>query len=318
MLLSDMFDYSFSVFKNGYESVHFEDDSALEVLKRRVAKGEIKNEHELAFLEKQAENALHVTPIFHEFYEINGNIEINEFDETEELFHYKLKDHPGAFIEFSEITKRDEYGRTNHSVMDSIFAFANKYGLLRRNNYGVFRPEPISQWSQDSSMMNLLYTLYRAIQSNDDKTLKRLLSKDNEKFHFQIYSSLIADSAEIPVYQEVPVHRDRHANTFAEAAWELICYYTNEYLVRALTVSLQPNERATGAIMDTSPTDLISGLWMQFALTVSRNLKYKQCLECSSFFEVKTKKRRFEKIYCSDKCRKRVAARKRRMKEKSI
>ena len=77
------------------------------------------------------------------------------------------------------------------------------------------------------------------------------------------------------------------------------------------------NKANTGTDMFVRPKDLLSALWLQLAHAVSRNLEFKQCAVCSTFFEVKSKKRRFEKIYCSDKCRKRVYARKRREKEKA-
>jgi len=56
---------------------------------------------------------------------------------------------------------------------------------------------------------------------------------------------------------------------------------------------------------------------LQFAHALSRNLEFKQCAACSTFFEVKSKKRKNQKKYCSDRCRVRVGARKRREKEKA-
>ena len=91
----------------------------------------------------------------------------------------------------------------------------------------------------------------------------------------------------------------------------------NKNLNDSLVTEIITNPTNTGTDMIVRPKNLISALWLQLANTVSRNLEFKQCAACSTFFEVKSKKRRFEKIYCSDKCRKRVSARKRREKEKA-
>jgi len=103
----------------------------------------------------------------------------------------------------------------------------------------------------------------------------------------------------------------------SEAAYHYICNIVNTKLNDSLITEISANPTNTGTDMTVHPKDLISALWLQLAHVVSRNLEFKQCADCSTFFEVKSKKRKNEKIYCSDRCRVRVAARKRREKEKA-
>ena len=99
--------------------------------------------------------------------------------------------------------------------------------------------------------------------------------------------------------------------------YDFICEIVNIKLKDCVTTNIISNSRNTGVQMAMYPKDLIRALWLQLAHSLSRNLECKQCAACSTFFEVKSKKRRFERKYCSDKCGKRVYARKRREKEKA-
>ena len=128
---------------------------------------------------------------------------------------------------------------------------------------------------------------------------------------------LFEDDEIVDSYSEIPTVGQTPPRTYSEAAYHYICNVVNKNLKDTLTTEIIVNSTNTGTDMIVRPNNLLSALWLQLAHAVSRNLEFKQCAACSTFFEVKSKKRKNEKIYCSDRCRVRVGARKRREKEKA-
>jgi len=118
-------------------------------------------------------------------------------------------------------------------------------------------------------------------------------------------------------WTEIPTIGKTPPRNRSEAAYHYICSVVNKNLKDVLVTGIIPNRFNTGTEMFERPKNLVSALWLQLAHALSRNLEFKQCAACSTFFEVKSKKRKNQKKYCSDRCRVRVGARKRREKEKT-
>ena len=51
------------------------------------------------------------------------------------------------------------------------------------------------------------------------------------------------------------------------------------------------------------PEGLIGALWLQFARAVERDAKFRQCAECTTWFEVSPGRGRTDKQFCSTACR---------------
>ena len=74
---------------------------------------------------------------------------------------------------------------------------------------------------------------------------------------------------------------------------------------RSITVGLKRNKAGGLPILSLGPHDLIYGLWLQLAQTVTSNTKLRRCAWCSTWFSFGTGTgRRKSAHYCSDKCRK--------------
>jgi len=233
---------------------------------------------------------------------------------------YNLMDHPGVFYEFAEIFSHAKFlgyaeliahgGEPLWEEMpnDRLIKFVNKYGLL---TYTPPRDSLYDMYTRVSKMAYAVFIL-KLIQQSDIQGLKEIFHKtdgnficnfikDDEQTRFEMRSSLWST----PPQNEL------------DAAYGLICLWANKQLEDCISTRIFPNSRNTATEMSTYPKDMNSALWLQLAHAVSRNLEFKQCAACSTFFEVKSKKRKNEKIYCSDRCRVRVGARKRREKEKA-
>lgn len=229
---------------------------------------------------------------------------------------FNLTEYPGAYYEFIlpfiEAKAIEANAEKFIDLNDCMCKFANKYGLLT----GLSEREDSDLWFNNMFEMYSLVSCIESIKTRNVEELKDYIIRKDDKFYFVFYEGTedrlsIDDTIEISTCGQTPP-RD-----YSEAAYHYICFMVNIKLRDSLETEIFVNPTNTGTDMDVYPKDLLSALWLQFAHMVCHNLDFKQCAACSTFFEVKSKKRRNEKIYCSDRCRVRVGARKRRVKEKA-
>jgi len=252
---------------------------------------------------------------------------------------FNLMEYPGAYYELANLyfdalssydplrkgfeAKQKHKDIENISAFDDcIIKFANKYGML--SNYLSPLCEEISFWLINMGNMMIGVSSLDMIKTGNKEELEQFFMYEDGKFlnrvNFIINKfSVSVTSVEIPTIGSVEIATigQTPPRNFTEVAYHNICQIINENLKDSLVTEIIVNKANTGTDMFVRPKDLLSALWLQLAHSVSRNLEFKQCAACSTFFEVKSKKRRFEKIYCSDRCRKRVSAQKRRDKEKA-
>ena len=253
-------------------------------------------------------------------YEYNKYIRL--IDPTGPKRIFNLMENPGAYNEFSTlfteyfyifVSNENKDIRKDFNLDEYLIKFANKYGMLCNPSSPI--KENTELWIGHMMKMFTAVHSFVSPKEEDSESLKNFFTRDGDKFRYRFHyvgmPLLITPANEIPTIGQTP------PRNYSEAAYHYICYVANSALKNSLTTEIVVNKTNTGTDMIVRPKDLISALWLQVAQAVSRNLEFKQCEDCSTFFEVKSKKRRFEKIYCSDKCRKRVSARKRREKEKA-
>jgi hypothetical protein len=68
-------------------------------------------------------------------------------------------------------------------------------------------------------------------------------------------------------------------------------------------VSFAGDERVGGFVLRMMPTDLLGGLWLQLAQTISGSKTHRACPVCRDWFEVSLQKYRKSRRYCSEPCR---------------
>lgn len=236
---------------------------------------------------------------------------------------FNLMDHPGAYNEFASITTDMHLWPAGKNCVDYYIEFANKYGLLTCPSSSI-QDEDMSIWSHHMIKMRIAIRSLADIKKGKVRLLNCLFRKDGDHFKVRVVPDIFLpdDIFESPDYSDydmydIPTIGQTPPRNSTEAAYHYICDVVNKNLNDSLVTEIVANRTNSGVSMTVRPKDLISALWLQLAHAVSRNLEFKQCAACSTFFEVKTPKRRFERIYCSDKCGKRVYARNRRAKEKA-
>jgi len=220
---------------------------------------------------------------------------------------FNLTDYPGAYCELANCYS--QFG-----LNEPIIKFANKYGLLTNPSIGEAR----HIWSACMERFYFSVDYLEQIKSGDLESLKSdFIIIEDDKFKFN-NTDFGTDGTVYDHYIEIPTIGQTPPRSYSEATYHYICNIVNINLKDSLVTEIIVNKTNTGTDMNVRPKNLLSALSLQLANAVSRNLEFKQCAACSTFFKVKAKKRKNEKIYCSDRCRVRVGARKRREKEKAL
>ena len=253
---------------------------------------------------------------------------IRPIDRLSPTRRYNMMEHQGVFYEFIKLLPNiEEFADSAESkkILDSensmlvdedlkdsknkIIEFANKYGLLTTTLTRGYL-DSLSSWYSHVKEMDFAFYILELIKQSNIQELKNIIHMEGGNFkYFESDVTIDSEWASI-IWQTSPQNE-------LDAAYGFICEIVNVKLRDCVTTNIISNSRNTGVQMAMYPKDLISALWLQLAHSLSRNLEFKQCAACSTFFEVKSKKRRFERKYCSDKCGKRVYARKRREKEEA-
>jgi hypothetical protein len=56
-------------------------------------------------------------------------------------------------------------------------------------------------------------------------------------------------------------------------------------------------------VLWTVPDDLLTALWLQFALAISGDKRFRQCRTCGMWYELEPETARATKLFCSDACK---------------
>lgn len=241
--------------------------------------------------------------------ELNGEVvcfgDVRAIDPKSRINTYRFEDYPGMFNELAMIIDKnnikyesDFRARGNNDLL----SFVNKYGLLSFENGYI---QSLSDFYEHIIMIETLISIYKNINENKIDILNGIFSKQNDKW-------FIGDAD-----LTLDLYGNKDPVNAYEFAHHFLCDLISKRIEDAVTVKLLVNNFNCGFDIIFVPKDLHGALYLQLAQVVSRNLEFKQCAACSTFFEVKSNKRKNEKIYCSDRCRVRVGARKRRDKEKA-
>ena len=216
------------------------------------------------------------------------------------ITEYSVNDHPGLFRTFIDLIKQNP-GR--YCDPEKALSFANKYGLLKSTN----GEEDLIDWTHSSEMMFRAVDIWDAATNCDVKLLKQYIDLQEEEFKLNIP---MYPNPEYTVYvSPFPKSHNRlikWPKNEMEAAYHIIPFLMEKHLGDSLNAGIFTNENNKGIEFRVNPKNLISALWLQLGLSVSRNENFRKCkdIKCSTYFEV-GKKRRYEKRYCSPTCRKR-------------
>jgi hypothetical protein len=77
-------------------------------------------------------------------------------------------------------------------------------------------------------------------------------------------------------------------------------------LAGALFVDMHESSAAHLLQLEFEPSNLLSAMWLQFALAITGNKTHRQCFACQTWFELSPEVTRSDRLFCSNACRTRA------------
>jgi hypothetical protein len=217
--------------------------------------------------------------------------------------------------------------------LDAIKSFAERFGLLGGNlrkrivlydqGRGGKHPmgfgEHVDDWTKEIMVMRLAVDLWESARQGDTDHLERMISwaPEGSQVRIDTHPELqLGQLPQEPAYVHRAVIADERLDPEILARFvpgdpigpALHCMQSliNEHLHHRASPRLlwEPNRDRLGLYI--VPEGLIGALWLQFARAVERDARFRQCTECTTWFEVAPGRGRTDKQFCSTACRTRA------------
>jgi hypothetical protein len=217
--------------------------------------------------------------------------------------------------------------------LDAIKSFADRFGLLGGNlrrrvvlydqGRGGKHPmgfgEHVDDWVKEIMVMRLAIDLWEAARQGDTDYLGRMISWAPEHARVSIDTHPDLQVGQLP---QKPAHVHRAVIADERLDPEILARFVpgdpigpalhcmqsliNDHLHHRASPRLlwEPNRDRLGLYI--VPDGLIGALWLQFARAVERDARFRQCAECTTWFEVAPGRGRTDKQFCSTACRTRA------------
>jgi hypothetical protein len=78
-----------------------------------------------------------------------------------------------------------------------------------------------------------------------------------------------------------------------------------DHVKRVLSAEMTFTVGEEGMEFESVPPDLLSALWLQFAMGIDRQRDYRPCLVCRNWYELSPETARTNRLFCSDACKSR-------------
>ena len=165
--------------------------------------------------------------------------------------------------------------------------------------------------------MRLAVDFWESARHGDTDHLERMISWDQEHTRVSIHTHPELQEGQLP-REPAYVHRAVIADERlgSRTSWRGSCRaisigpalhcmqsLINEHLHHRASPRLLWEQSRDRLGLYIVPDGLIGAMWLQFARAVERDAKFRQCPECTTWFEVAPGRGRTDKQFCSNACR---------------
>ena len=179
--------------------------------------------------------------------------------------------------------------------------------------------EHVDDWVQEILVMRLAVDLWESARQGDADHLGRMISWADDGTRVSINTHPELERGQLP---ETPTHVHRAVIADERLDPDILARFVpgdpigpalhcmqsliNEHLHHRASPRLLWEQNRDRLGLYIVPEGLIGALWLQFARAVERDAKFRQCPECTTWFEVSPGRGRTDKQFCSTACRTRA------------
>lgn len=213
-----------------------------------------------------------------------------------------LVDFPELFLTFSNTPL----------TVDGVLSFASKFGVLGLGEIA----EPLSAWFEEIQLLHQLVELWTAYQGQDRNRLTQLTRLAKVPLD-EISDINDALGQVLEVMDHAKLHRNIRPKNSQTPVGEVksLDHVVLEHISTKIEAHLSPlarpilyiDEKKSGLVLNVAPVNLLGAIWLQFAMAVTSNKRYADCVVCGQPFEIK----KGVKKTCSDRCRQALSRSKR-------
>jgi hypothetical protein len=217
--------------------------------------------------------------------------------------------------------------------LDAIKSFADRFGLLggnlrkrivlydqgRDGKHPMGFGEHVDEWIQEILVMRLAVDLWESARQEDTDQLSHMISWNQEGTRVRIDTHPELGLGQLP---QTPAHVHRAVIADQRVDPDVLARFAPDDLIAPALHCMQGlinenlHQRASPRLLWEQnrerlglyivPDGLIGALWLQFACAVERDARFRQCAECTTWFEVAPGRGRADKQFCSTACRTRA------------
>jgi hypothetical protein len=216
-----------------------------------------------------------------------------------------MREHSGLFRTFADVPLSK----------DGILQFANKYGalsnLLRpwtrsradRSEILTGGEERYGWWRGKIAAMKRAVMLWDLVRKGDEAGVVDFIDVNKPDSGLEIHwreeklDSYEEGTPGVVIKSGQPEPKDA-----VEAALLLLQRTMEEELYKGLSAKMELISDRRLEFRD-RPSDLITAMWLQFALGVSGEREYRSCMVCKAWFELSPDIARTTRLFCSDACK---------------
>lgn len=227
-----------------------------------------------------------------------AGLDLEPIDPTAPLRTYQpLKTDTGLFRVFSSLKGTEA----------DVLAFANQYGSLVPTTRRLYHRCSLRRWKQLIAYMGFLVELWDAAQSRNAEFLKRHVVITNGKMKWPKPMSIVRFRR---------MRSDPLEYEFPGPLTDLNVVNAALYLVNiGVALGFEESDQGNrlqmrvnwspkaGLQLRLHPRDLMTAIWLQFALAVTGDKQYRACDACGKSYEIAPDTARTNKVFCSNRCK---------------